>query len=304
MKMLGANIQAEEASAFGYADAIVETKKAVYVFEFKFNRSAKAAIRQIRERGYAAAYKADKRPVTLVGINFSAKKRNIDIPPTGENNNEPLKLLKPLKPLKPPARRCTGAVRADGRVRDGRHRAGGGGAGIVRQGVRRQGERQGRLCADLEGHRHEGLRVLRMVRRFDARLVSVQLEVHRGGFGQDVHREIRGGEGRRVRHLGQEAVRLRARHRRDARGQRLLRRDAARGGYGAFRDGGQGERTAERRQGRDRNRPEEERLRRVHGRADEGGRLLRHVRGEERQRLRAGAHAEVDGRRGGRWRLR
>jgi len=80
MKMLGANIQAEEVSAFGYADAIVETKKAVYVFEFKFNRSAKAAIRQIRERGYADAYKADKRPVTLVGINFSAKKRNIDIP--------------------------------------------------------------------------------------------------------------------------------------------------------------------------------------------------------------------------------
>ena len=80
MKMLGANIQAEAASAFGYADAIVETKKAVFVFEFKFNRSAKAAIRQIREQGYADAYKADRRPVALVGINFSAKKRNIDIP--------------------------------------------------------------------------------------------------------------------------------------------------------------------------------------------------------------------------------
>ena len=80
MKMLGANVQAEEASAFGYADAIVETKKAVYVFEFKFNKSAKAAIRQIREKRYADAYKADKRPVTLIGINFSAKKRNIDEP--------------------------------------------------------------------------------------------------------------------------------------------------------------------------------------------------------------------------------
>ena len=80
MKMLGANVQAEEASAFGYADAIIETNKAVYVFEFKFNKSAKAAIRQIREKGYADAYKADRRPVTLVGINFSAKKRNIDEP--------------------------------------------------------------------------------------------------------------------------------------------------------------------------------------------------------------------------------
>ena len=80
MKMLGANVEAEEASAFGYADAIVETKKAVYVFEFKFNKSAKAAIRQIREKGYADAYKGGKRPVTLIGINFSVKKRNIDEP--------------------------------------------------------------------------------------------------------------------------------------------------------------------------------------------------------------------------------
>ena len=75
MKMLGANVQAEEASAFGYADAIVETKKAVYVFE-----TAKVAVRQIREKGYADAYKADKRLVTLIGINFSARKRNIDEP--------------------------------------------------------------------------------------------------------------------------------------------------------------------------------------------------------------------------------
>ena len=78
--MLGANPAPEFPSARGYADAIVETKKAVYVFEFKFNKSAKAAIRQIREKGYADAYMGGKRPVTLIGINFSAKKRNIDEP--------------------------------------------------------------------------------------------------------------------------------------------------------------------------------------------------------------------------------
>ena len=80
MKMLGADVRTEQTSARGYADAIVETKKAVCVFEFKFNKSAKAAIRQIREKGYADAYKADKRPVTLIGINFSSQKRNIDEP--------------------------------------------------------------------------------------------------------------------------------------------------------------------------------------------------------------------------------
>ena len=52
----------------------------MWVFEFKFNRSANAAIRQIRERGYADAYKGDRRPVTLVGINFRVARRNIDEP--------------------------------------------------------------------------------------------------------------------------------------------------------------------------------------------------------------------------------
>ena len=80
MEMLGAKVAAEEGSAFGYADAIVETKKFVWVFEFKFNKSAKAAVAQIRTKGYADAYKGDKRPVTLVGVNFRTAKRNIDEP--------------------------------------------------------------------------------------------------------------------------------------------------------------------------------------------------------------------------------
>ena len=80
MEMLGAKVHAEEGSARGYADAIIETKSFVWVFEFKFNKSAKAALWQIREKGYAAQYKGDKRPVTLVGVNFRTTKRNIDEP--------------------------------------------------------------------------------------------------------------------------------------------------------------------------------------------------------------------------------
>ena len=78
--VMSAILLAEEASAFGYADAVIETPKAVCVFEFKYAKSAKAAIRQIRERGYADKWVGGERPVTLVGINFSAKKRNIDEP--------------------------------------------------------------------------------------------------------------------------------------------------------------------------------------------------------------------------------
>ena len=78
--MTGANPQPEVASMFGYADAVIETQTDVFVFEFKYRRSAKAAIRQIRERGYADKWIGGPRPVTLIGINFNQKKRNIDIP--------------------------------------------------------------------------------------------------------------------------------------------------------------------------------------------------------------------------------
>ena len=80
MEMVGAKVASEAGSARGYADAIIETKKFVWVFEFKFNKSANAAVRQIREKGYADKYKGDRRPVTLVGVNFRAAKRNIDEP--------------------------------------------------------------------------------------------------------------------------------------------------------------------------------------------------------------------------------
>ena len=78
--MTGANPQPEVVSIFGYADAVIETPTDVYVFEFKYRKSAKAAIRQIRERDYAAKWAGGKRPVTLIGINFNPKKRNIDMP--------------------------------------------------------------------------------------------------------------------------------------------------------------------------------------------------------------------------------
>ena len=78
--MLGANPAPEFPSVRGYADAVIETPANVFVFEFKYRKSAKAAIKQIRERGYADKWIGGKRPVTLIGINFNPKKRNIDMP--------------------------------------------------------------------------------------------------------------------------------------------------------------------------------------------------------------------------------
>ena len=78
--MLGANPAPEFPSARGYADAVVERPGGVYVVEFKYGRSSDEAIRQIRERGYADKWIGGGRPVTLVGVNFNPKKRNIDMP--------------------------------------------------------------------------------------------------------------------------------------------------------------------------------------------------------------------------------
>ena len=43
----------------------------------QFYDTAEAALQQIDERGYAAKYALDGRPVTKVGLTFSSKERNI-----------------------------------------------------------------------------------------------------------------------------------------------------------------------------------------------------------------------------------
>ncbi len=80
MSMCGANPAPEFPSVRGYADAVIETPENVFVFEFKYKRSARTAIKQIKDRNYAAKWLGGPRPVTLIGINFNPKVRNIDMP--------------------------------------------------------------------------------------------------------------------------------------------------------------------------------------------------------------------------------
>ncbi len=51
----------------------------MYLFEFKLIERAGegAALRQLRERGYAEKYRAAGEPVHLIGIEFSEESRNI-----------------------------------------------------------------------------------------------------------------------------------------------------------------------------------------------------------------------------------
>ncbi len=64
-------------STKGRADCIVEADEYIYVFEFKRDSSAKEALAQIEEQGYAKPYETDRRKLFKIGVNFSTSERNI-----------------------------------------------------------------------------------------------------------------------------------------------------------------------------------------------------------------------------------
>ena len=74
-----AEVRAEESGSQGRADLVVTGFGRVYVFEFKMREraGAGAAMRQLKERGYADRYLVRGEPVHLVGLEFSAETRNL-----------------------------------------------------------------------------------------------------------------------------------------------------------------------------------------------------------------------------------
>lgn len=58
----------------GRSDLEVATSRFIYLFEFKYNKSVKAAMDQIHERDYAGRFAMDRRKVFLIGANFAEKK--------------------------------------------------------------------------------------------------------------------------------------------------------------------------------------------------------------------------------------
>ena len=71
-------VYTEKEQSQGRVDCIIETDHFVYVFEFKLDGTADAALRQIEEKGYALPYVADKRKLYKIGVNFSSDTGTID----------------------------------------------------------------------------------------------------------------------------------------------------------------------------------------------------------------------------------
>ena len=76
--LLGAQIETEVKTATGRADAVMRLPEAVYVFEFKYDRSAAEALAQIDDRGYLVPFEADGRKLFKVGVNFSGETQTIE----------------------------------------------------------------------------------------------------------------------------------------------------------------------------------------------------------------------------------
>ena len=75
--LLGQFIQSEVHSSHGRADAVVKTNTHIYIFEFKLNGSAEAALKQINEKDYLTPYLLDGRQLVKIGADFSKETRNI-----------------------------------------------------------------------------------------------------------------------------------------------------------------------------------------------------------------------------------
>ena len=77
---LGTQVQVEVSGSTGRAE-VVQTLGRVYIFEVKVYAAAEqgAALRQLRERGYAAKDGHLGLPVHLVGVEFNAETGNVEV---------------------------------------------------------------------------------------------------------------------------------------------------------------------------------------------------------------------------------
>ena len=75
-RLLGVYVEAESTTNDGRIDAVVQTQKAIYIFEFKLDNDP-TALEQIKEKEYFKKYLLDKRDLYIIGVNFDSVKGNL-----------------------------------------------------------------------------------------------------------------------------------------------------------------------------------------------------------------------------------
>jgi hypothetical protein len=77
LKLCGFYIQSEVNMSNGRADAVMFFDNRIYIFEFKLNFSAEAAVQQIHDRGYYQQFLGQNKEIYLIGINFSGATKSV-----------------------------------------------------------------------------------------------------------------------------------------------------------------------------------------------------------------------------------
>jgi len=75
---VGADVEAEGRTSDGRFDIALKLADAIYILEFKFNKTVEDATGQILKKDYAVRFAADARPVYAVGLNISSDRRTIE----------------------------------------------------------------------------------------------------------------------------------------------------------------------------------------------------------------------------------
>ena len=75
LQALGLECRAEDVQAVGRADVVASDGRTLWIFELKVDATAAQALAQIREKDYAAPYRAQGLPVYAIGLAFDSKTR-------------------------------------------------------------------------------------------------------------------------------------------------------------------------------------------------------------------------------------
>lgn len=77
MRLTGADVRSEDSTNIGRIDAVLETPTNIYILEFKIGK-AQTALRQIKDKKYYEKFLGNGKLITLIGIGFNPKNRNLD----------------------------------------------------------------------------------------------------------------------------------------------------------------------------------------------------------------------------------
>jgi len=77
LRFIGVCVEAEVFTNRGRVDAAITTAHDAYVIEVKLDHPARAALAQIKEKGYADKYRQAGKRLTLLGLSFSSEKRTV-----------------------------------------------------------------------------------------------------------------------------------------------------------------------------------------------------------------------------------